>query len=301
MVISSSTKAQQQILLYNHSVPNSKSSAIAEISEVGADGNLRIRNVTQPTLTVFRPADEKANGTAVIICPGGGYGLLAFSHEGTDVARLLNDWGITAFVLKYRLPSDEIMVDKSIGPLQDAQRAIQLVRARAKDWKLNVNSIGVMGFSAGGHLAASLATHFGRAFIDNPDKINLKPNFMILAYPVISFSKEIGHAGSRIALLGPEPTGEQIKLFSNEQQVSSETPPAFIMHALDDKGVSVANSTAFMGALEHNNVKFEKYFYEKGGHGFGLVNRASTIAWTAYLQNWMVKNKWIHVNSASAN
>ncbi len=166
--------AQEIIPLYKK-VPNSIPIANREKSEMGKDGILRISKVSEPTLIAFLPPKEKANGTAVIICPGGGYGILAASHEGTDVAKVFNEWGVTAFVLKYRLPDDSIMPNKEIGPLQDAQRAIQLVRAGAKKWGINKNKIGIMGFSAGGHLASTAGTHFNKAVIENKNNISLRP------------------------------------------------------------------------------------------------------------------------------
>ena len=293
MVSAFAANAQEIIPLYNDTVPNSKTSSLAETSETGTDGILRIKNVVKPTLTMFTPPAGKANGTAVIICPGGGYGILAFGHEGTDIAKFLTGWGITAFILKYRLPNDEIMTNKSIGPLQDAQRAIQLVRERAEEWKINPKKIGIMGFSAGGHLASTAGTHFDKAYIDNPGNISLRPDFMILAYPVISFSKELVHAGSRQNLLGLNPTEEQIKFYSNELQVTKKTPPAFLVHARDDKAVPVENSLSFIKALQKKHVPHDSFFYEKGGHGFGLNNKTSDIKWMDNVKSWMIKNKWV--------
>lgn len=285
--------AQLVIPLYPNTVPNSKQTKREEISEVGKDGRLRISHVITPTLTVFIPPAGKANGTAVIICPGGGYALLAFSHEGIDVAKQFNEWGITAFVLKYRLPDDSIMVDKTIGPLQDAQRAIQFVRENRKKWKIKTDKIGIAGFSAGGHLASTAGTHFQHAYIDNPKKTSLRPDFMILGYPVISFTKELMHAGSRKNLLGANPTEEQDRLFSNELQTTPATPPAFLVHAADDKAVPKGNSEAFAEALKNNGVDVSTYFYERGGHGFGLNNPTSTVKWTDQLYPWMQQHGWV--------
>ena len=227
--------AQEIIPLYK-TVPNSIAMASREKSEMGKDGILRISKVSEPALLVFLPPKEKANGTAVIICPGGGYGILAASHEGTDVAKVFNEWGVTAFVLKYRLPDDSIMKNKEIGPLQDAQRAIQLVRTGAKTWGIAANKIGIMGFSAGGHLASTAGTHFNKAVIENKNGTSLRPDFMVLLYPVISFTDSLAHMGSRINLIGKDATQEEIKYYSNEMQVTKETPPAFLVHAKDDGG-----------------------------------------------------------------
>lgn len=281
-------QAQDTIPLYpNGSIPNSKPVENTEKSETAPGGILVISNVTRPTLTVYLPPADKANGTAVIICPGGGYRVLAADHEGEQVARVLNQWGVTAFVLKYRLPSPETMQDPTIGPLQDAQRAIQYVRENAKLWQLEPKQIGIMGFSAGGHLAGSAAVHFDDAYIDNPLKTSLRPDFAILVYPVISFSDEIGHKGSRENLLGKEPDPNKVKYFSLEKQVTKKTPPVFLVHAKDDRAVKVENTLVFADALDKAKVKHDMYLYEKGGHGFGLKNATSDVEWTKFVKEWM--------------
>ena len=284
--------AQEIIPLYKQ-VPNSKPVANREKSELGKDGILRISKVSEPTLLAFLPPKEKANGTAVIICPGGGYGILAASHEGTDVAKVFNEWGVTAFVLKYRLPDDSIMQNKEIGPLQDAQRAIQLVRTDAKKWGIAANKIGIMGFSAGGHLASTAGTHFNHAVIENKKNISLRPDFMVLLYPVISFSDSLAHMGSRINLIGKDASAEKINYYSNELQVTKETPATFLVHAKDDGGVKVQNSIAFYEALQKNGVPAEIHLYEKGGHGFGMNNKTSSDKWMDWLKTWMQKNGWV--------
>lgn len=286
--------AQQTIFLYENGIPNSKPAEIKENQELGKDGILRISNVTSPTLTVFKPTVGKANGTAVIICPGGGYGILAFGHEGTDVAKVFTEWGVTAFVLKYRLPSDKIMDDKSIGSLQDAQRAIQTVRQHAQEWNINPKKIGLMGFSAGGHLASTAGTHFKKAFIENPESINLRPDFLMLIYPVISFTDSIGHIGSRNALLGNSPSLEKIMDYSNEFQVTKETPATFLVHCGDDDAVKVQNSLSFYEALQKNKVPSELHIYAKGGHGIGMNNPTTKDKWMDRLKNWMDGNGWLN-------
>jgi acetyl esterase/lipase len=178
---------QNIIKLYADKIPNEIPGPDEE--KLVTEGIIRYSNVSRPTLEIFLPPAATANGTAVLICPGGGYGINAYSHEGTMVAAELNKVGVAAFVLKYRLPSDKIMKDKSIGPLQDAQQAILLIRQRAKEWKVNPDRVGIMGFSAGGHLASTAGTHFAKAVIDNTSKISLRPDFMILLYPVISFQR----------------------------------------------------------------------------------------------------------------
>ncbi len=282
--------AQQIIPLYKK-VPDSKPiPASREKSEMGKDGILRVSKVSNPTLLAFFPPKEKANGTAVIICPGGGYGILAYSHEGTDVAQVLNEWGVTAFVLKYRLPDDSIMMNKEIGPLQDAQRAIQIVRMDAKKWGLDKNKIGIMGFSAGGHLASTAGTHFNHPVIDNKKKVSLRPDFMVLLYPVISFTDSLAHIGSRTNLIGKNPSQEKINYYSNEMQVTKETPPAFLVHAKDDGAVKVQNSISFYDALQKNGVQAEIHLFEKGGHGFGMNNKTTSDKWMDWLKTWMEKN-----------
>jgi acetyl esterase/lipase len=287
--------AQQEMPLYGKApIPNSRAVADREsIDSSGSQMRYSYSLVSRPTLTVWLPPAGKANGTAVIVCPGGGYLHLAMTHEGTDVARMLNELGITAFVLKYRLPNDETMTDKTIGPLQDAQRAIQLVRERAGEWGVNPARVGILGFSAGGHLASTAGTHYNKPYIDNPHNISLRPDFMVLLYPVISFSDSIGHRGSRDNLIGLQPSPALIREYSNELQVTAETPPAFLVHAGDDRTVPVANSLHFYEALQRNGVPAEMHIYPRGGHGFGLYNPASKDQWPDRLRNWMDTNGWL--------
>ena len=294
------TMSQTTIPLYPDSIPNSKPVPDKESSEVSAtDGKLRISYVTRPTLTIYPAPKEKATGTAVIVCPGGGYSILAASHEGSDVARRFNEMGVTAIVLKYRLPNDTTMLNKEIGPLQDAQQALLVVRAKAKEWGIKKDQVGIIGFSAGGHLVSTTGTHFGHDYVHNitPHTITknslLRPSFMILVYPVISFSDSLAHKGSRTKLLGENPSAEKIREYSNELQVTKLTPPTFLVHAKDDKGVVVENSERFYEALQKHKVPAEIYLYEKGGHAFGLNNKASDVNWVDLLEQWMRKNKWI--------
>ncbi len=278
--------AQTSYLLYQ-TIPNAIAGPDNETSVTAPDGILRISEVSVPTLTMYEPAAGKKNGTSIIICPGGGYFILAGGHEGADVAKTFAAMGVTAFVLKYRLPNVQTMIDPSIAPLQDAQRAIQLVRERAEEWKLNKNKIGIMGFSAGGHLASTAGTHFTKAYITNTNNTSLRPDFMVLGYPVISFNTAIGHAGSKGKLLGADTTAENINLFSNEMQVTAQTPPTFLMHAKDDGAVKVTNSLLFAEALQLNKVPVTVYLYEKGGHGFGMINKTSPVRWMDLVEQWM--------------
>lgn len=284
--------AQTVLPLYDQ-VPNSISARdYTEHTDHGQDGVDRISKVTTPTLTIFQPEGAMSSSAhaAVVICPGGGYQILAFNSEGTEVARLLAGWGITALVLKYRLPSDKIMKDKAIGPLQDAQRAIQMVRLHAKQWHIDTNKIGIMGFSAGGHLAATASTHFNQPVIDNPGKISLRPDFSILAYPVISMKKELTHRGSRESLLGKNPSPARVKSFSNEEQVTNTTPPAFLMQAGDDRAVPPRNSLSYYAALLAHHIPAELHLYQNGGHGFGLHNQTTTDNWALRLKHWLQHN-----------
>jgi len=290
---SSRAFAQKEMPLYDGVIPNSRPDTVSEkIGSWGID-NYYLMNVSKPTLTAFLPKADEATGTAVIICPGGGYSVVAIENEGYQIARAFQNIGVAAFVLKYRLPSDQTMDDKSIGPLQDAQRAIQVVKNNAKKWNIDTAKVGVAGFSAGGHLAASLGTHFRHNYIANQEGINFKPAFMILGYPVISFTKTLAHNGSRDNLIGKNPSEKMIREYSNEMQVTHETPPAFIFQAEDDHTVTVDNSIAFFQALHQNGVNAELIIYPKGGHGFGLNNPTITSKWMDECQKWLLSNGWL--------
>jgi len=287
MLFSLSSNAQEKpIPLYPNGVPNSKK---APATYVEKREGYSVSLVTDPTITPYFPEKGKANGTAVIVFPGGGYINLTVTYEGEDIAKEFNKIGVTAFVVKYRLPSDEIMVDKTIGPLQDAQRAIQIVRERAAEWGVKPDKIGIIGFSAGGHLASTLATHFKKAVIPNPSNISLRPDFAMLIYPVITFGP-YAHAGSRENLIGKNPSQELIDLYSNEKQITPDTPPCFLVHAEDDGAVPVQNSTQFYDALVKNKVKAEMHLFQEGGHGFGMINRKNKGRWFEWGVNWMAEN-----------
>ena len=286
--------SQTIIPLYKDSIPNSKPSPNEESSTYeGENKILIVHNVSRPSLTVFLPPKEKASGAAVIICPGGGYSILAASHEGYDVAKKLNEMGVAAFVLKYRIPDDKTMLNKEIGPLQDAQRAIQIVREEAVEWNINPSRIGILGFSAGGHLASTAGTHFNKAVIENKNNTSLRPDFMVLVYPVISFTDSVGHVGSRDNLLGKNPSEEKIRAYSGELQVVANTPPAFLVHAGNDDVVKVQNSIRFYEAEQKNNIPAEMHIYPKGGHGFGMNNPTTKDLWVERLKNWLDLNGWL--------
>jgi acetyl esterase/lipase len=281
-------KAQTVIHLYK-TVPNAKKSDVVEVNDTTSKRG-KVSKVVDPTLTAFLPEPTKANGTAVIICPGGGYSYLVVNDEGAHVARDFAAHGIAAFVLKYRLPSDVIMGNREIGPLQDAQRAIQIVRERAAEWHIDATKVGIMGFSAGGHLASMLSTHYQKAVIDNPKNISLRPDFSLLIYPVITFQDSILHKGSKKALIGENATPEKTREYSNELQVTTDTPPAFLVQAANDKVVPVANSVNYFMALQKNGVKAEIHIYQEGGHGFGMNNATTKDKWMDRCYNWLLQN-----------
>jgi acetyl esterase/lipase len=266
LFLANQLSAQRIIPLYPNEIPNATSTTVDEQVQVSGLDTLAYAQTSVPTLQVYLP--KKSNGTAVIIIPGGAYQFLAYKEEGTNIARYFNEQGVTAFVLKYRLPSDAIMKDKTIEPLQDAQQAMKFVRMNAADW--HINKIGVIGFSAGGHLASTLGTHFKHNYIPNEEGVSLRPDFMILVYPVISMKESLAHMGSRVNLLGTSPSPEVVSLFSNEEQVTADTPPTYLTHTGDDGLVPVDNSIAFYQALVKNKVQAEMHLYAKGDHGFVL-------------------------------
>lgn len=237
-------------------------------------------------ITVYHP--EKPNGTAVVICPGGAYGVLVVEPEGHSIAKWLNTHGITGVVLEYRLPGGRYQV-----PLLDAQRAIRITRANARAWKLDPKRIGVMGFSAGGHLASTAGTHFDTGDQKSKDAIarqSCRPDFMILIYPVITMGPKT-HGGSKRNLLGPDPKPDLVDLFSNEKQVTDRTPPAFLAHALDDTVVSPDNSRDFYLALQAHKIPSEYLELPNGGHGLNGYKGPSWDAWQTKSLEWLIARK----------
>ena len=285
------SNAQQVIPLYSGKIPNSKISINEEQITANALVDTVTRNVSIPTLTIFLPLKNLSKGSAVIICPGGGYGGLLTKREGTDVARTFAKLGVAAFVLKYRLPDDRIMEDKSIGPLQDALQALKMVRQNAGKWSIDTSKIGIMGFSAGGHLASSAGTHYDAQIIENTENIDLRPSFMVLVNPVVSFSNEIGHIGSRNNLLGKTPSAEKIQFFSNELHVNQSSPQTFLVHTADDTVVSPENSFRFYHALRKNKVNAELHIYSEGEHGF--LKKPVFEEWFGRTVNWMKDRSFI--------
>jgi acetyl esterase/lipase len=288
MAISIKTYAQKDsLLLYPEGVPGAKATKITEKITRG-DGISRVSDVTQPVLYIYQ-TKENPTGSSVIICPGGGYGILAIDHEGYDIAKWFNERGISAFVLKYRLPKDTLMENKEIRPLQDAQQAIRIVRKNAAKYKIDASKLGIMGFSAGGHLAATVATHFDKQVGEITDpSISVRPDFALLIYPVISFSDKFGHIGSRDNLIGKNPSTTKIDEYSNEKHVTPETPPTFLISTSDDF-VNVENSLHFLSALKANKVPAELHVYEKGGHGYGITkkNRGPVEGWADRMADWL--------------
>ncbi len=244
----------------------------------------------KPSITYFIPKEGTGDSTAVLICPGGGYGYLAITYEGYDVAKWLNGLGITGVVLKYRYANSGAGYKHPV-PLHDAQRAMSQLRSKAAELKINPDKIGVLGFSAGGHLAASLGTHFyfgDENAADPMKRISCKPDFMILIYRVITMDTPYTHMGSRINLLGQDPGQKLVDYMSNEKQVTKETPPTFIVQAVDDKVVPVENSLMFYTALRKAGVPVEMHLYLQGDHGFGLgINKGEVSTWPELCKNWM--------------
>jgi acetyl esterase/lipase len=260
----------------------------------GAPGALGATAADQPQMTPYLPPAGTANGTAVVIFPGGGYQHLSMEKEGSDVANWLAGVGVTTFVVRYRL-----------GPsyhhptmLGDAQRAIRIARARAGEWSVDPQRLGVIGFSAGGHLASTTGTHFdpGNASSTDPiERASSRPDFMLLLYPVITMRADsVTHAGSRLNLLGPSPTAELERLLSNETQVTAQTPPTFIVHTEDDRTVPVQNALLFYDALKRNGVQAEMHVFEHGPHGFGLAPADPVLSvWTTLCETCMRRHGWL--------
>lgn len=246
--------------------------------------------VTIPTLSIFLPKESKPNQAAVLIFPGGGYQHLAIDKEGTKVAQWFNSLGIVGIVVKYRLPNDKIMKNKNIGPLQDAQEAMRYIRENAAKYNIDPNKIGIMGFSAGGHLASTLATHYDEKTYEPTSKISARPDFALLIYPVISMQNDITHKGSQESLLGKNASQTLIDSYSSEKRITAQTPPTFLVHATDDTVVLPENSINYYLALKKNAVKAELHIYEKGGHGFGLGVQDTSKFWTRDCEEWLKAN-----------
>lgn len=273
--------------LYEGDIPSSRGNTIEENYQINNGEIVKVSKVSTPTITVYNPKSGDKPHAAVLICPGGGYSYLSFTHEGVNLAKWLNELGVTGVVLKSRLPDDETMMNKSDVPLMDAQKAMELIRENAAKWNIDSKKVGVMGFSAGGHLAATLSTHF--------DSVQ-RPDFSVLIYPVITMDKKYTHMGSREALLGKQASSENILKYSNEKQISEATPPAFLIHSADDQVVPFRNSLAYYEALLEKGVgASELHIFQNGGHGYGMATGKNDNVgdWLMLLEGWLQKNKWI--------
>lgn len=288
-------QSQQAMPLYDGSIPNS---IAAPDEESLRDRDPRdpydfIRNISRPQIYPYLLAHASTPRAAIIILPGGSYRGVSIVKEGFEVAKQLNEYGIVAFVVKYRTPNDKHMRDKTIAPLQDIQQAIRLVRQRAKEWNVDPRRVGVMGFSAGGHLASTAGTHFAKPVLEGATSAEVRPDFLMLGYPVISFDDAITHALSRETLLGKTQTAAQIERYSNEKRVTPQTPPTFIVHAADDKGVVVANSLRFFEAMQKQGVSSELIVFPNGGHGFGLNNSTTPDRWIERCRDWLLSRGFL--------
>lgn len=277
LAFATALSAQEEIKLY----PNGPAETNGITVQESFQRSDFVVDISNPRMYYY-PA-EKANntGTAVLICPGGGYVGVAAIKEGSEIAAWFNKLGVSAFVLYYRMPNGHTEV-----PLKDAQTALGIIKDRAGEWNINKNRVGIMGFSAGGHLASTVGTHFKNE--------KERPAFMILGYPVVTMNKKLTHEGSRTNLLGATPTDAQVELYSNELQVTKKTPPTFIVHAIDDKAVPIANSEQLLKALQDHKVPAELHKFDVGGHGFGMRKRDIPVDnWPDLLKNWLQTNKLI--------
>ncbi len=279
ILISTQALAQNRTLeLWPQAIPNHLAHEGQEEKELR--DILWITQVQRPTIEVYLPTSRNATGQAVMICPGGGYRGLAYDWEGTDIAKWLNAQGIAGIVLKYRLPSPETNSTPHEAPLQDAQQGLRLIRTHAREWKINPQKVGVMGFSAGGHLASTLGTHFTDSAT--------RPDFMVLIYPVVSMDPAITHQGSRQALIGLQPSTELVDRYSNELRVTTHTPSTFIVHSADDEVVPLENSLRLQAALKDNGVACDIHIFPYGGHGYSLALAQGRLGqWPKLLENWL--------------
>ncbi len=259
-------------------------------SETNKDG--RLGDIEIPQYQVYLPDPAKATGAAALIFPGGGYGILAANHEGRDYATWLNERGIAGIVVKYRVSGNPALGYQFPVPFLDARRAIRTVRSKADEWGIDPKKVGVMGSSAGGHLASLCATRFGDTFPeegkDDIDKQTCRPDFAILIYPVISMDATVSHSGSRNNLLGKNPTAETLAKYSTDNAVTKDTPPVFLLSTSDD-GVDCRNSLAFATACKANDVPISLHLFESGGHGYGLKGKGDLATWPLLLEQWLAR------------
>lgn len=283
-----------EIALYDGIPPgNIENSQVKEEYYKGRDKLSRVRHVTEPKLYFYKSL-KKGVRPAVVICPGGGYAIVSIEKEGDQIARWYNERGFHAFVLKYRIPDPKAQVDPSIAPLMDAQAAIKYVRTHATEYDVKGDKVGIMGFSAGGHLAATASNFFNNPVLEGASSDEVRPDFSVLCYPVITFTSPKQHKGSRINLIGAEASEEKMKHFSMEYQVTDQTPPTFILHAKDDSGVPVDNTNLYYDALVEHGVPSRKMLIDEGGHGFGMDRSNPAYGWQKELKKWLkgVKKGW---------
>ncbi len=252
---------------------------------------VRISNVIEPTIEVFLPTRRSATNVGVLIMPGGGYSILAYDWEGREVAKFLNAHGISAFVLKYRLPNARSSIEPHITPLLDARRAMRMIRSNADKWLVSGDKIGVMGFSAGGHLASSLLTcplDLSRFDSDSIDLLDYKPNFGGLIYPVTTMDPAYAHTGSQLRLLGENPAQELIDAFSPEFNITDDTPPIFLLHTMDDQSVPIQGTVLLYQSLLRKGITTEAHFFPSGGHGYGLARKHPHLnSWPETFVEWI--------------
>lgn len=269
--------SQEKILLYPQGATESNE---LKTEEKWRDMDFLL-DISEPRMYAYPASKENNCGTAVLICPGGGYSGVSAVKEGAEIAKWFNELGVSAFVLYYRMPNGHYEI-----PLKDAQTALSIIHKRSREWKINKKKIGIMGFSAGGHLASTVGTHF-------KTKAE-RPAFMLLAYPVVTMNKDLTHKGSRDNLLGKNPSDELVKLYSNELQVNKQTPPTFIIHARDDGAVPIANSENLLEALQKNKVPAKLVTYDEGGHGFGMRKKGIPVEnWPQKMKSWLTERKLI--------
>lgn len=269
--------SQEKILLYPQGATESNE---LKTEEKWRDKDFLL-DISEPRMYAYPASKENNCGTAVLICPGGGYSGVSAVKEGAEIAKWFNELGVSTFVLYYRMPNGHYEI-----PLKDAQTALSIIHKRSREWKINKKKIGIMGFSAGGHLASTVGTHF-------KTKAE-RPAFMLLAYPVVTMNKDLTHKGSRDNLLGKNPSDELVKLYSNELQVNKQTPPTFIIHARDDGAVPIANSENLLEALQKNKVPAKLVTYDEGGHGFGMRKKGIPVEnWPQKMKSWLTERKLI--------